>query len=298
MPETISGPEVNGYQAETPEESETQANLDYFWHQIGDSETLTRLDFWDKRWMMDATLWVQLEPLETKLKSAKVQDIELDQFKTWVPKTKSEAYTATHRGGPRLSIRAVQALWQDAFEDERVIAKGSRAGRSDAKLIRENKTLLYTIADCLMARESLMNGEWPRKNGGEYKDRQKYWRGLMSAASQFAGDEPLLMLYEQIADEATSRLEYWSREFNIPIRLTGRIATGRVVEKPEEPKPAVSEPQPENDSPFQIPPDVQEELGQWLAAYAAEFDRLDHMGMPEAEKQRILKAVFCVGADG
>src|SRR5258708_4919145 len=153
-PKTLSPEEQAGHEA--------QINLDFFWQEIADHETLSQLGHWGKRWIMDTTLWLQLEPTPLNADQVTIEKLGLNQFTTWQPKTRRETYAATHAAGPRKSLRTIKAFWKDALNDDRISAQGITANQAGSKtdltLIRGNEQLLYMLADHFMARESFVSG--------------------------------------------------------------------------------------------------------------------------------------------
>lgn len=268
---------------------EASQNLDFFWGQIADEETLGRLTIWDKRLMAEASLWLSLGTPTLKADPETQRKLRYEEFTDWYPKSAKEAFTATHFGFARKSFSALKGFWADARDDLDNLSRGVRTDGTDVNLIRANQQILYTMADNLMARESWINGRWPHKNSGEYANRRRYWRGQMLAAGEFAGDEVLIRLFAQEFSEAVARDSYWTLEFQIMPSSAGRIAASGTVqisnELQEKPSPEPSDAS-QGETKFinMMPSEEREQLLRRKKKFASLWERLDHAGMPQAEK--------------
>jgi hypothetical protein len=165
------------------------------------------------------------------------RDVALREFQDWFPGSLQEANTVvdgvmkrvnnaanTHSGSADSAVAeryyTFSGYLLDSAEDMHVLNNGITSPKDDisqpdAERIRTSHQVLEVIAKQLLAREFLWNNHWPSKHTNSYKDRFKYWRGFTLAASKFASDESVIMLFDFAKSSNAKRFEFWMREQNI-----------------------------------------------------------------------------------
>ncbi len=306
---------------------EDEDNLAYFWHEAGGDEVQGNMDEHDKRLKIEPILWLQLEELQHHPDASNERNGFVNEFKNWYPRTRQEAQAAM--GGAvnwinsaaylknvdtdkvrAKRFKAIRQYWAEngaefPILNSVIVASEESGDEPSAELIRGSSEVLNLIADQLQARESLDKGEWLARNTRAFKDRRKYWRGLMQAAGQFAGDKLLLELYEDVREKTKERYDYWTREFGVVEKSAGGIAAKQTLDRAEVRTVPVTEEVPEARMPVEIepvreetdwdalvPPVEQEHMNRRREEYAARVEHLDHAGMPQAEKIATLDREF------
>ncbi len=310
--------------SEQAEQNHAQDYLDYYWQKIGAPDDPGRISTYDKKIMHDVPLQLLVRPLEVPENSETDRDKLVKFFveNNWLPQTKQEATIAGLRGVDETIYRAsktrvgeaegalksvhrnVEAYSKDSQNDLRTLRSVRRPFENfdiglDINLLRSNNDVLYLLGDYLLSREFLERGNWLNSSWRkELNNGQKYWRGFMLAAAKDASDDVLKELFDNTLTMAGERSDYWRKQYKYVNGRLGHLAVNDVAEPADIQATAekidmdVRSDESEAESPFQIPKDVQEGLSQRRAEFEAEFERLDHAGMPEGIKQQRLKRMF------
>lgn len=231
-----------------------QANLDYFLGETFEVEDPGNLDDYAKGYVIDSILLLNSTRAQPTPGSTTDRDTTLrrmneverarkkhGQTGIGLPKSEAELRAITNTGPEERFARAartargnrnraaestfamMESCRADALEEviiynQVMIARPDNQLVADINLLRSNRQALRLIGDHLMYREFLDKMRWPATSTNEYKERQKYWRGCMMAAAEYASPSMLGAIMPGIVKEARSGLSYWTEK-------THKIAT-------------------------------------------------------------------------
>lgn len=284
---------------------------------IGLEDPIETVSPYHRQIMADIPLMMQRVelPVVPKPHTDREKTLAFFNKQNWVPRQKQEANIAALKhvegalkgarksknpDGAQLGTRkTIKRYYDDALADTlalnrvRIPSENYAADELDAHRLRQSRPALYVLADTMMAREFLVNDDWPNSNWPQYKDRQNYWRGFMLFAANHATDEALRETFDYFLPQVTERQLFWSRQYSLVNSKVGHLAVKDDVS--EGPVISGDIPQtsaPETDYESLLPPDVREHLRKRRAAFEARFDDLSDKGMPEAEKKARIQREF------
>lgn len=281
----------------------------FYLREAGLDETLEDMQWYDKHTVFDVLLNLQLDELKSPEEPATERD-ELVSFffeKGWFPKNRDEVRAAlpsdmvlaelkparlSHaKNGKQLEYAQANKMFHDAEKDEQVFAsigvhKDKVDFRNRSKWLRQSRKGQYLMADMLMAKEFLDQGDWPDEDSLDYYARQSYWRGFTQYAAEFASDNTLDSALKYFFDKSGERRRFASR-----LLSAAQSRIGSLTLKPVKPEPTEKITAQEGTMAL-IPEDQRRRLEQMRSEYAAMAERLDPMGMPQAEKMASLWRSF------
>lgn len=302
-------------------------NLSVFFDEIGvSSSDIQNTSEYNRRVIAQVPLTIQLEALPVGSQPYTERDNLALYFnkQNWLPKQLQEANIAAVKGLDETLRRArntsqgdqteaqlntletVKRYFTDSLRDVKTLnlVRTIREGTTmlpNIDSLRVTRPVLYTMADMFLAREFLDNAEWANSNWSHYIERQRYWRGFMLFAAEYARDEVLTEAFDHLYAKAQNRRRHWSVEFREIDRKIGGLATNRsqLTEKPAETKIEPEDGEPphkEGLTDFEelIPEGAKKELERAIQEYAdrsAQIDRyVDDQGMTLAEAEhRVLQ---------
>ena len=241
-------------ESEKTPEALAQEYLDYYLEIIGAPE-FSAIAPYDKRIMADVPLMVQLEPLSLPETPPDAEEqpkarerylrVKYFQENNRLPTTEREATIASSLGLDETIYRAKRA--KDGLRGKGLLAtlssvKGfhSRAAISYGALaslrepnesleihpnidkLRTNREALYVIGDALKSREFLDRNDWITGRDG----REKYWRGFVLFAAEYASDEVLADVYENILVKERNNRDYWAPLLEYAEKQLGHLVVG------------------------------------------------------------------------
>jgi PAS domain-containing protein len=165
-------------------------------------------------------------------RGSSVHDRLIKHFKEFAPMTLQEGKMIldsaqqrlenakdTKKGNPEAAIirsyEGISGYFLEANEDQQVLKEAFvDPEKPDVELIRGSPGIHTAIARQLIARDLLWSyGEdWPSPHYNVYKERFKYWLGLVIATSRLPNDEPVVQLHEFATKRAEERFRALGKE--------------------------------------------------------------------------------------
>ncbi len=293
-------PASPGLEAEEALRAEEASRYEaHFWHQTMEGGSLDEYSpgYKDglKVDMVKGVLHSNTGPVAVKASPHLRDKYKSHEFTDWRPQSPGEAYTITHHGGARKSLRALEGYWKSSRKNLGTLNLGINTQGINFRQVLHNYDLLYALGDNLLARECWARLEWPdrtTKDGKkQYQERRDFFRGLMVASARLADSSESLKdlvadLYMQVLDEAILHDGYWTVECNTAPNPAGQVAMASTTEVANESGTSVAEPELEGEARYEalMSKDEQQDLEARRKAYAERWEYLDQAGMPQKEK--------------